>query len=81
MEAESDSIAGTNISLGVPNFFVNGIRLPSKAASGAPFLTQTSAALPCKMAAFKVGGDGKPVRPRRGPATVIGDASRIHATG
>ena len=26
--------------------------------------------------AFKVGGDGKPVRDRRGPATVIGDASR-----
>ena len=26
---------------------------------------------------FKVGGDGKPVRIRRGPATVIGDAGRI----
>ena len=36
---------------------------------------------PCKMAAFKVGGHGKPVRVRRGPATVIGDASRINATG
>jgi Domain of unknown function (DUF4430) len=29
---------------------------------------------------FKVGGDGKPVRPRRGPATVIGDASRFDAS-
>jgi hypothetical protein len=33
------------------------------------------------MPRFKVGGDGKPVRIRRGPATVIGDASREEATG
>ncbi len=30
---------------------------------------------------FKVGGDGKPVEIRRGPATVIGDARRKTATG
>jgi hypothetical protein len=30
---------------------------------------------------FKVGGDGKPVGIRRGPATVIGDARRTTATG
>ena len=37
---------------------------------------RASAPFACKMAAFKVGGDGKPVRARRGPATVIGDANR-----
>ena len=30
---------------------------------------------------FRVGGSGKPVRIRRGPATVTGDAHRISATG
>jgi hypothetical protein len=33
------------------------------------------------MRSFKVGGDGKSVKVRRGPATVIGDAGRIEATG
>jgi hypothetical protein len=35
----------------------------------------------CTITPFKVGGDGKPVRARRGPATVIGDAGRSEATG
>jgi hypothetical protein len=30
---------------------------------------------------FEVEGDGKPVRTRSGPATVIGDASHTNATG
>ena len=30
---------------------------------------------------FEVGGDGKPVGIRRGPATVIGDVGRLNATG
>jgi hypothetical protein len=48
----------------------------SRAASGYRSPAPRGTILP-----FKVGGDGKPVEVRRGPATVIGDAGRIEATG
>src|ERR1700677_138679 len=37
---------------------------------------ESTEALRYDPASFRVGGDGKPVRIRRGPATVIGDANR-----
>jgi hypothetical protein len=55
-------------------------------ATGGRFLGHARIKLPAEkdggtISSFEVGGHGKPVGIRRGPATVIGDAVRTRATG